>query len=179
LVGFSLIFLTNGFQDRANAEIVSFIPPAFLIGRVTNRSEMEWINNLAATSQENRHDFNLDLQTDNEPIDNSTYSISRTSVEYFGTASSPPSVVLVSHQPLMPRAILSSSSRFILDISALTQDLKWQFCIQPEEMSYNSEFISILAEWCRTSGVGSQSTVSKVCIFEVVNGVFTLYTFKN
>ena len=149
ITGFSLIFPTDGFQDPA-AELVSSIPPAFLIGRVANSREMEWIKNLAATSRGNRHDLCIDLKTKNyeqrdeasDPAYSPSFNRSSNNNDVILETAAPSSLpILVSPQPpppsppSMPRAVITSSSRFILDTSALTLPFEWKFYIQPDETS--------------------------------------------
>ena len=127
LSGFSLLLLVDGFQ--ANAELVSSIPPAFLIGRITISHETEWINNLAATSHGDRHDLILHLETENGPPES---AVLHSSASNRSITASPCSLVQPSAS--VPKSLKSlrksqdkfvqRQSRYILHIKQVTRITK-------------------------------------------------------
>ena len=62
VTGFSLIFPFEKFQDPNNAVHVRCYPPAFLLGRITNQSGLDFLNKLAATKNSDRPNFKFDLR---------------------------------------------------------------------------------------------------------------------
>ena len=170
VIGWSFIFPMDLNSENSKLET---IPTAFLFGRVANSSGLDWIKNLVAIASGKRHDLTLDLETDNETIvfdqlhvEPPTSYTSSTSnidmIEFSETDDERSSTNAYLQLPDPRTIVVSSASTFILDISSLTRTIEWQFFIQPvQSCAASSEFISILANWCRSSSLSSLSSICK------------------
>ena len=182
VIGWSLIFIADGFQEDP-----SFIPPTFILGRVTNSSGIDWINNLFLSSyQDGQQDLAFHLETDNEPANDEPPAASVPSHNSYGNilqniapAAGRPSSVILAPQPRIPRTIYHSSN-FILDISKPNRSLG-HFFIQPSDYALGFEFFSILANRCLSSGLDSPAVTSKVSewiFFIFINFVVHYFDFS-
>ena len=62
VTGFSLLFPFERFNDPVNVGHVKCIPPAFLLGRITNPLGMECIRKVADTKNSERHHFSFNMR---------------------------------------------------------------------------------------------------------------------